>query len=46
MFPSSGVIKPSINAAIANNTRDIDNNMIACFNVFLLLSYDSLNVFL
>ena len=32
MFPSSGVIKPSINAAIANNTRDIDNNMIACFN--------------
>ena len=46
MFPSSGVIKPSINAAIANNTMDIDNNMIACFKVFLLLSYDSLKVFL
>ena len=39
-------MKPSINAAIANKTMASNNRTTACFNVFLLFSYPSFNVFL
>ena len=41
-FPKNGVMKPSIKAAIMNNSTEIRNNTTACFIFFLLFSYASL----